>query len=83
MSDEQKPGATGQFPQGKLQPNDEGELKMVISSNDELVKIDFGKATAWIAFPKAQAIDFAILLLKHCGVLIEIRHQATAKGGPV
>jgi hypothetical protein len=80
MADEQKPGPTGEFPQGKLNEHDEGELKLMISHNEELLTIDFGKPVAWIAMPKAQALQFAFAILTHCGVQIE-QHDLT-KGKP-
>lgn len=66
-------GPTGKFPDGKLDDTDEGEVKMRISHNDQLVRIDFGKATAWFAMPKSQALTFAFTILDHCGVKIEMQ----------
>lgn len=60
-------GATGAFPDGKLNQTDEGELRMAVSSGDGLVRIDFGKPTAWIAFPANQAKELAALLMRHAG----------------
>lgn len=58
-------GATGRFPQGKLNANDEGELAMAITHKDGKVIIDFGKPTAWIGFDPQQAIQLASLLKMH------------------
>ena len=58
-------GATGAFPEGKLNPTDEGELRMAVSSANGLVRIDFGKPTAWVAFPANQAKELAALLMRH------------------
>lgn len=66
-------GATGNFPDGKLDEHDEGELKMRISHDEQRVRIDFGKATAWFSMPKANALTFAFAVLDHCGVKIEMQ----------
>jgi hypothetical protein len=58
-------GATGNFPDGKLKPDDEGEIKIAITNKDSRVIIDFGKSIAWIGFTKEQAKSLAELLLKH------------------
>ena len=60
-----KLGATGAFPDGKLNQTDEGELRMAVSSTNGLVRIDFGKPTAWVAFSANQAKELAALLLRH------------------
>jgi len=62
-----KIGATDKFPDGKLSQDDEGELRMAISNQDSLVRLDFGKAVAWMAFPKATAIELAKVLAQHAG----------------
>lgn len=66
---EQKFGATGQYPKGKLNPYDEGELSMGVA-HDSVgnVHFNFGKEIAWFALPQEQAINFAKLILKHAGV---------------
>lgn len=62
-------GATGTFPQGVLNDNDEGGLKIGIAYDkvDGLVHLNFGKPVAWTAFPPETAILFARNLLKHAG----------------
>jgi len=83
LADEATLGATGKFPQGRLDEHDEGELKMMISHDDKLVRFDFGTPTAWIAMPKPQALTFAFTILEHCGVKIEHQiQQDPAKGEP-
>lgn len=55
-------GATGRFPQGKLTPQDEGEIQFAIGEKDGKVILDFGKATAWIGFEPEQALLIAQIL---------------------
>ncbi len=62
-------GATGKFPQGKLQDDDEGELRMAIAYDklNGIVRVEFGKPVAWLGLPPPEAIQFARLLLRHAG----------------
>jgi hypothetical protein len=60
-----KLGPTGKFPLGKLTPEDEGELRLAVSSFNGAVRIDFGKPIAWFGLPPQQAIVFAQLIVKH------------------
>lgn len=57
-------GATGQFPRGKLNKDDEGEIKVAIAAHHKrgVVVIDFGKPTAWIGFSPEQAVEIAEML---------------------
>lgn len=66
MTRKPKLGATGAFPHGKLNKDDEGELRLAIGiTRNGLVRIDFGKPVAWLAMTKADAVEFAGVLLKH------------------
>lgn len=47
------------------------KLNLTIRSNEEGVRIDFGKKIAWIGLPKSEAIQFASLILEHCGAVVE------------
>jgi len=59
------PGPTGNFPEGKLNDDDEGELAIAIIADKtkQVVAIDFGKPVHWLAMPRANAIEFANILL--------------------
>lgn len=53
-------GPTGQFPDGKVSSDDEGEIRIAIGSAEGKVFIDFGKTPIrWVGFTPAQAIDIA------------------------
>jgi hypothetical protein len=68
MSRDQRFGATGKFPDGKLDRHDEGEIRIGVARDERgLVLIEFGKKIAWLAFPQDQAINFAKLIFKHAG----------------
>lgn len=63
-----KLGATGKFPDGKMHPGDEGELRFAVAKDSRgNVHIDFGKFVSWLALPPETAIQLARLLLKHAG----------------
>lgn len=58
--------ATGQFPRGKLNPDDEGELVFQVGHDLKgNVIIDFGKPVTWFAFPHDMAVALAELLIDH------------------
>jgi hypothetical protein len=59
-------GATGNFPNGKLNSDDEGELAIRIASDPKkgVVMIDFGKPVKWVGLPKDQAFELAEILKK-------------------
>ena len=60
MSDDPKLGATGEFPQGKLNADDEGGIICAVSIEGDKVRIDFGpKAIAWVSIDPDGAIAFA------------------------
>jgi hypothetical protein len=62
-------GATGQFPQGKVSDDDEGELRLGVAYDklNGIVRIEFGKPVAWLGLPPPQAIEFAKVLMKNAG----------------
>lgn len=62
-------GPTGNFPQGVLNDDDEGELQFGVARDplDGLVHVKFGKPVAWFALPPEIAINFARLLLRNAG----------------
>jgi hypothetical protein len=63
-------GATGDFPQGKLNDHDEGGLKIGVAYDklDGIVRVEFGKPVAWLGLPPPEAIELGKLLLRHAGV---------------
>jgi hypothetical protein len=68
MTDD-KPGPTGDFPQGKLNQDDEGGIQIAIGSDSGAVRIDFGKPTAWFALPPDEALALASVIVKHAMAL--------------
>ena len=60
-----KVGATGRYPQGKLNDTDEGELTMAITRDGDVIRIGFGKPVAWLAMSPEEAVGLAQLLMQH------------------
>lgn len=62
-------GATGSFPQGKVEDADEGELRMGVAYDklNGIVRVQFGKPVAWLGLPPPEARQLAQLLLLHAG----------------
>ena len=60
-----KLGATGEFPQGKLNEHDEGGLQMAIfKTKDNHLIIEFGSPVQWLGMPIHEAKEFALAILK-------------------
>lgn len=57
-------GATGMFSEGQAGTDDEGDIKIAVAADHVtgIVRIDFGKPTAWIGLPAKQAHELAGML---------------------
>jgi hypothetical protein len=65
----------GEYPDGKLNVNDEGALAVVVGNEKGSVVIRFPKPVAWIGFTPDQAIDIAQSLITHarqCGSVVPL-----------
>jgi hypothetical protein len=60
-----KLGATGDFPDGKLAPDDEGGLNAALVADHQhgMVRIEFGKNLSWLALPPDSARQLAASLI--------------------
>jgi len=60
-------GATGKHPEGRLTPDDEGEIQFAVGHDKARRKIvlDFGTPVAWVGMTPAQAVDLAKCLKWH------------------
>ena len=70
--DKLKLGATGDYPDGKINESDEGGIQIAIGRENNRVVVHFGKPTAWIGFDQAKAVEFAVTILKHAGANIQV-----------
>lgn len=57
-------GATGNYPDGKISEDDEGELKFAVLTRCSNVMIVFGKPVGWIELSKGKAKELVIGLIK-------------------
>lgn len=58
-------GATGEFPAGKLNEHDQGELSFRVGFGDDgLVAVEFGTPVTWMVMRADEAIEFAESLLR-------------------
>ena len=62
-------GATGQHPQGKIHPTDEGEIKLAIAHQNGKVIVHFGTPVTWIGFGRGQALALAEIIIHHAAQL--------------
>lgn len=58
-------GPTGEFPEGKLNPDDQGEIAIRIAADaaKNVVVIDFGRPVQWVAMPPRKAAELSQLLM--------------------
>jgi hypothetical protein len=54
-----KAGPTGNFPQGKLNDDDEGELVIRVGIDQEKIVVHFGTEVAWFGMDVDHAEQFA------------------------
>ena len=66
-------GSTGNFPDGKLTENDEGEIAIGITEKDGRVIIAFGKPIEWIGFTAEEVKDLGKLLIQKANTIIAER----------
>jgi hypothetical protein len=63
----QRFGATRRFPEGQIDPSDQGELQLGIACDVERGKVimNFGTPVEWMAANAEQAIELGELLVRH------------------
>jgi hypothetical protein len=69
-------GATGEYPQGKLTREDEGEIRIATTSKDGKVILAFGKKIAWVGFTPQDAIDLGANLIQRGENLSSLRGKS-------
>jgi hypothetical protein len=59
------PGPTGQFPRGKIHPDDAGEIKIAIAADRKThtVIMDFGGQVTWLGLPPEVALKMGTMLI--------------------
>lgn len=82
-SDPKKLGATGDFPHGKIDADDEGGIRLMVVADPSrsIVAIDFGTPVHWIGLDLATTRQFIEMLRHHANVLErELRARAHLDG---
>jgi len=69
MTDDPWTGATGRFPRGMLDANDEGELQLAVGQRDNVITVNFGKPVAWLGLGPAEARSLAEMLLRRADLV--------------
>ena len=67
MAKKQKLGATGEFPEGKIDPSDKGAIKYRVGADQktQFVIMEFGTPVTWLGLKKNDAIALANSLVIH------------------
>jgi len=61
-------GPTGEFPHGKMGPHDKGAINVAVAIDEYgMIRLVFGTPVTWLSLPKAEAIEFAKLILRKAG----------------
>lgn len=90
MHDDYPLGPTGQFPDGTLGPDDEGELQFALGHDKQRgnVVIQFNTPVSWLAFSPDEARQLAASLINHaraldgCGPTVEFPETGTEDPRP-
>lgn len=61
----QQPGPTGEYPEGELSEDDEGELQLRVHHAQGNVVIEFGKSITWLALPHDEVPQFLQIIADH------------------
>jgi len=64
-----KLGPTDKHPNGKLNKDDEGEIRFAVGSHDGNVILDFGSPVAWVGMPPPLARQLAAMLIRHANAI--------------
>lgn len=64
-------GPTRRFPDGALGPDDQGEVRFLVTHQRGRVVLDFGTVLAWMAMTPAEARGLAALLGAHADAVEE------------
>lgn len=67
----EKPGPTGEFPDGLIDASDMGEIRIGVGTLDGCVVIDFGDPYGWLGMPASHAVELANGILAKAKELME------------
>lgn len=77
MAEPTQPGPLGTFSDGKISPDDGGDLAIgVATTEDGKIVLHFGTPTLWVGFTPERALDFASKLHHYAEEVLEKRKNA-------
>lgn len=81
---DEKPGPTGDYPNGKLNEQDEGGLNIQVGTDAgrRVVLMDFGVPTPWIGMTPKDAMKVADMLREQAGELLRERSRREGRQLP-
>lgn len=62
-------GPTGDYPEGKLSPDDKGGLMVAIGIDGDKIRFEFGAPVTWLLLGKSNALALAALLMHQAELL--------------
>ena len=68
-----------QFPDGKITPDDEGNISVAIGISNGNVIINFGKPIAWLGLPPAACMEMGRTLIKRAREAMEMNKKEAEK----
>lgn len=72
-------GATGRFPDGKLLPDDEGELNVHCFTSQGRIVLKFGKSITWVSMRPHEARVVALELIRRANMAEEAECKTAPK----
>jgi hypothetical protein len=69
------PGPTGEYPMGKLNAEDSGGLKIGISIEGKIVRLDFGVPVHWIGLDPATARGLGNRLIRRADLIDRLNRK--------
>lgn len=77
MGEPTQPGPMGTFSDGKISPDDKGDIAIgVKTTEDGTIILHFGTPTLWIGFTPEKALEFASKLHFYAEEVIEKRKKS-------
>ena len=70
-------GAMGRFPEGKLVPEDKGEVSFAVGHHNGKVIVNFGEVVTWMGMTPNQARHLAMVLRTHADAVEKERTDGT------
>lgn len=67
-----KLGSTGQYPAGRVNEQDEGEIQLRIGTENGCVMIDYGIPVQWVGMSPQEAVELAGILINRARLISDV-----------